>query len=452
MAIVEAGIRVPPSEVIGKESLSSIVTDARKVIFSAMRPEGMVAAHGPRWGENRFARDLFEVADDELEMHALQEDHELLDKTKVSILGFWSNFQSASGALPHEVAPHNPNHPLSQLGFFEGDGKWMVNRETIDGLVKGIDITTRYLTKEELHEFTPRILLAFDWVFSHMNDGLLSYRYSKNGGLIHQGWMDSIYGVLHAQKDLNKVELEGRGAVVKLPPDPITSVEVVPPLGRVLHRWAQLLSEDFPETSQQFAEQAAVTKEMFVEKFRLEDEKGVYYAHALDGEGNPVSVFSVNNAEILAFPYNGEFIVPFEDAVAIGRRLGGESMFDPNYGVRTFEQGHTISGDNYHLGANGEIGVFWPRATNRAIRGLRNLALVSQKRGETDLAEEFEQKALMIDRANINFFGQLGFREQCFVENGNAYFFGKDTDQESQHVQVWSASSIGKSALNLLAV
>ncbi len=428
------------------EQLAEIIKTGRRVLTSVIDPvHGMKAALGERWGNppHFFLRDSAEVGDDIAEIYQLTHDVDLFELTHGSIFGFWE-FQYEEGDLPHEVTRFDPDNPLYQRGFFERHGEWMFNRHSVDGLVKMLITTEGFLTEAERIAFLPKKIKAFNWILENMNGGHLSYRYRhETGGLTHQGWMDGWAGVQHPNQALNTVyHPEGM-----LPQDPITSVEVIAPTARVLYQGYHELKESHPELAAKLYEKLQFIKEDFVRRFRIVDEKGPYFAHAL-ADNTPVEVFTVNNAEILTYPLNGEFLIDFEDAVEIGRRLMSPSMFHPEYGVRTIEKGNpSLKGDNYHVGKN-DRAVYWPRVNNRVRKAHRNVAYVAKEKGEKEIEREFSENAQRVALANL----RLGRRIGWGTEQGFEDERGELDVSLAQVEMAWTRSAETLAALELLSL
>jgi glycogen debranching enzyme len=201
-------------------------------------------------------------------------------------------------------------------------------------------------TVEALQENARR---ALHWIDAHGDrdgDGYVEYATRSSQGLENQGWKDSWNGVVFA---------DGRLAA-----PPVAMCEIQGYAFDAKMRAAELAEQVWkdPEGAQALREQAAQLFERFNEDFWIE-ERGGYYAVALDGEKRPVDSLTSNIGHLL---WSG--IVPEDRAATVVGQLFSPAMWT-GWGVRT------LSSDDVSYNPIGyHIGTVWPHDNSLISAGL----------------------------------------------------------------------------------
>lgn len=372
-------------------------------------PDGIYAAMEERL-HNPFGRDSYITADFVNEADNHVDIRDIWRTTKTAVFRFW-DFQREDGKLRHEIRKFDWGEMQRSRSFFYREGKYMVNDDSVDSTPLALIVTPEFIeNEEEFENFLPRAVKALFWMATNMdeNNGWLSYRYNKNG-LTHQGWMDSKYGVTNRDGTL--------------PQDPIALVEAQAYAWKTMRLWSDLLKDKIPDISQDLSRRAQELKQRFNKEFLMQDDKGLYFAHALDGRGNQIRSVSINPGLCLWASYKGESIIGQEHISAVVDRLMSPDFFDEAAGIKTFEAGQKMFDPEdpaYHNGKN----VHWPHATAMVAKGMLSLG--------------FAQEANMVIGANlvpIKIFGS--FVEQ-FSKNGTYSLFRNGDSDGSCRNQAWN--------------
>jgi glycogen debranching enzyme len=201
-------------------------------------------------------------------------------------------------------------------------------------------------TVEALRE---NALRALAWIDEHGDrdgDGYVEYETRSSQGLENQGWKDSWNGVVFADGTL--------------PGPPIAMCEVQGYVFDAKSRAAELAEEAWgdAELAESLRAQAGELRERFNEDFWVE-ERGGFYAVALDGEKQRVDSLTSNVGHLL---WSG--IVAEERAEEIVARLFSPPMWT-GWGIRT------LSADDVAYNPIGyHIGTVWPHDNALIAAGL----------------------------------------------------------------------------------
>jgi glycogen debranching enzyme len=190
---------------------------------------------------------------------------------------------------------------------------------------------------------------ALEWIDRYGDrdgDGFVEYEKRSERGLENQSWKDSHDSQRFAD-----------GRVAKTP---IAPCEVQGYVFDAKQRMAEIAREVWRdrELGDRLDKEAKELRRAFNEAYWV-DERGGYYALALDGEKQPVDSMCSNMGHLL---WSG--IVPSERADAVGDRLMGEGLWS-GWGVRTMSAGD--AGFNplaYH------DGTVWPHDNSLIAWGL----------------------------------------------------------------------------------
>lgn len=209
--------------------------------------------------------------------------------------------------------------------------------------------TMRWTGSERLYsDLLPHAMSALEWVdrYGDKNgDGYLDYAATHSGGVVNQGWKDSVNSV---QYD------DGANAVT-----PIALVEVQGYVYQAKVGMARLAREHGDlATAARLDREAAILKDRFNHDFWMEDE--AFYALALDGQGRQVRAITSNVGHCL---WSG--ICDDTKAAAVVRRLMQPDMFS-GWGLRTLSAtSPNYNPMSYH---NGSV---WPHDTAITAVGMR---------------------------------------------------------------------------------
>ena len=193
-------------------------------------------------------------------------------------------------------------------------------------------------------------LRALEWMDEHADstgDGFVDYRKRSSHGLDNQSWKDS-----HDSQLFH----DGRAAST-----PIAPCEVQGYVYDAKRRTAELAREVWRDRAlaDRLDGDAADLRRRFDEAFWVEDERGGFYALALDGDGRAVDSVTSNMGHLL---WSG--IVPPERLDAVVDRLMGPELWS-GWGVRTMS--HADAGYSplaYHTG------TVWPHDNSLIAWGL----------------------------------------------------------------------------------
>jgi glycogen debranching enzyme len=192
-------------------------------------------------------------------------------------------------------------------------------------------------------------LRALEWIDRHGDrdgDGFVEYERRTPRGLENQSWKDS--------GDSQRFH-DGRLAAT-----PIAPAEVQGYVYDAKLRLAEIARAVWrePDLAERLERDAAALRERFDAAYWVE-ERGGYYALALDREKRPVDALCSNMGHLL---WSG--IVPEERAAAVADRLLGEELWS-GWGIRTMSTGDAAYNPiSYH---NGTV---WPHDTSLCAWGL----------------------------------------------------------------------------------
>ena len=243
-------------------------------------------------------------------------------------------------AAIHAV-PHTP-----YFGSVDATALWLL-------LVAELAVWTGDLDGFELR--APSVEAALAWIDGPGDadgDGFVEYERRSRVGLRHQGWRDSADAVVHA----DGTPAEGPIALAE------TQGYVYYAKRRLASVYGQLGDV---ERAERLAQEAALLKRSFNERFWMEDEQ--YYAMALDGEKRQVRVVASTVGHALWSRIVGEEHIP--DVV---RRLMAADMFT-GWGIRTLsKEARVYNPVSFY---NGSV---WPFDTALIANGLKKHGYVQE--------------------------------------------------------------------------
>lgn len=393
------------------EELSEFHDRALSHLLQAVDERGIIyASEDPRFNWP-FGRDTYDIAYLIHEAGRYNAHGELRQKTKRAVFKFWEH-QLPNGDFPHEIKPFNKRDARKRFYYKDGDN--LVNDDSLDATPLALIVTPLFIdTEEELEQFIPKANRALDWMIQNMETygGFLSYKYNhKNGGLRNQGWMDS--------KDSIKWKSN------RFPHDPISLVEIQAYAWKALRVWSDILEERDPKRSRELRERAGNLKNRFNETFVFNDDKGIYLAHGVDGNGNQIRSISINPGLTLWANHKGETIAGPEVVPLIVKRIMSEEFFDETAGVRTFSKyQRTFDPNGYQSGDN----VFWPIVEYMTADGMIKLGF--EKEGE---------KLARSVRIPIKYFGS--FIESCKKDGESFSLYSNGGSENGCRNQTWTTA------------
>ncbi|MBE9110449.1 amylo-alpha-1,6-glucosidase [Nodosilinea sp. LEGE 07298] len=196
-------------------------------------------------------------------------------------------------------------------------------------------------------------LAAMDWIDrSSEKTGYVTYHCQSPGGLVNQGWKDSVDCIVDAAGKL----AEGAIALSEVQGYVYAAKTRLAPLADLMQR---------PDLRDRWQAEAHDLKERFERDFWL-PEQG-YVALALDGQGQPVDSITSNPGHCL-----GMGILSPEKAHSVAERLQAPDMFC-GWGIRTLSSSSPAYNPmGYHIGS------VWPHDTGMIAAGLRSLGYIDQ--------------------------------------------------------------------------
>ncbi|MDO7883247.1 glycogen debranching N-terminal domain-containing protein [Salinibacterium soli] len=210
----------------------------------------------------------------------------------------------------------------------------------------------------EVEALLPNLEAALGWMrdFGDADgDGLLEYIDESGRGLANQGWKDSGDSVQFADGTLAT--------------GPIALVEVQAYAYEAALGGATLLERFGRPGADEWRAWAAALRDVFHEKFWLEDADGAYLAIALDAHKRPVDSMTSNAGHVL-----GTGLLSPAQAAVVARRLVTSDM-SSGFGLRTMS---TTAAGYWPLSYHG--GTVWAHDTAIAVAGLT-------REGRTDEAD-----------------------------------------------------------------
>lgn len=418
MVIVEAqrqALRDPLPETMKPvqmtpEELSEFNHRALFQLLQVVDEEGFILASEDTRFHHKFGRDTFKSAYLIREAGKYNLHDKLQQRTKKAVFNFWEH-QLPNGDFPHEIKPFNKRDARKR--FYHRDGENLVNDDSVDATPLALIVTPLFIeTQEELGQFIPKASRALDWIMQNMEEygGFLSYKYNHtNGGLRNQGWMDS------------KDSIKWRSN--RFPPDPIALVEIQAYAWKALLVWSDILKESDPKRSRELREKADDLKARFNKTFMINDEKGTYLAHGVDGNGDQIKSISINPGLTLWANHKAESIVSPEVVPLVVRRIMSEELFDETAGVRTFSRDQkTFDPNGYHSGKD----VFWPVVIYMIADGMIKLGF-----------EREGKKIARSVRIPIKYFDS--FIESC-RKDGNSFALYRNGSENGCRNQTWTTA------------
>jgi glycogen debranching enzyme len=271
--------------------------------------------------------------------------------------GALNALSSLQGKEVNDFKDEDPGKILHEIRFGEltvlGDKPHRPYYGTADATPLFLVLLSEYwrVTKDDatVHALRENAMRAVEWIDAYGDsdgDGYIEYNTRSSQGLENQGWKDSWDGV--------------RFADGSLPGLPIAMCEIQGYAYDAKVRLAELAEQvwDDAALAQRLRREAATLFERFNEDFWI-DERGGYYATALDGEKRKVDSLTSNIGHLL---WSG--IVPEERAPLVVRQLLSPALWS-GWGVRTMSaDDRAYNPIGYHTG------TVWPHDNSLISAGL----------------------------------------------------------------------------------
>jgi glycogen debranching enzyme len=200
--------------------------------------------------------------------------------------------------------------------------------------------------RELVDSIWKNLLAAMAWIEQRLDrspSGFLDYARGAESGLANQGWKDSNDSIFHA---------DGR-----LPRGPLAVVEVQGYVYAALHGISQLADARGDRRSAGWRARAERLRQLIEERFWIESMG--YYALAIDGDGQPCTVYASNAGHLL---YSGAAQPAHASRVA--QQLLS-ARFCSGWGIRTLASEEArFNPMSYHNGA------VWPHDTAICAAGI----------------------------------------------------------------------------------
>ena len=345
-----------------------------------------------------------------------------------------------SGAVPHEMGTLAEGFPKDwEKHVKDGTG---VLYDTADATGRAMLVISE-LAKENpddlevQKELLPAMVPMTKWAIANSNDhdGLIGFTGAeydddriKSGakGLTNHTWQDCGFSI---------VDHEGQ-----IPKHPIKPVEEQALTWAALHESADRLQESDPALSREAREAADKLKKTFNEKFVYTDDKGVYLARAIDGDGNQIRTINIDALIALGYVYDGKSILEDEDLTLPIIRRSMDELYSPVGGLRTQSSNGLIhEGNTYH----GDT-AYWPHAQTMAAIALEATA---ERVKNTDDAKECHYYATEAAKgaAGLILYFKSPVELAVISDTGDIDVFKEikedGTPQESTRWQAWAAGS-----------
>lgn len=227
---------------------------------------------------------------------------------------------------------------------------------TVDATPLFIVLLSEYFAwtgdEELVRSLLSSALLAVEWIDKYADldhDGFAEYAQKTPGGVVHQGWKDSVDGVCYADRGV--------------PSLPIALVEVQGYVYDAKRRLSRLCRDlKLTHEARRLRAEALKIYQKIAEDFWMRRER--FYAAALDGQKNRVDSVTSNPGHLLFSRAVGN-----SQAQLLADRLASDDMYS-GWGIRTLSaKQNAYNPLSYH---NGSV---WPHDNALIAFGLCNYAL-----------------------------------------------------------------------------
>ncbi len=332
------------------------------------------------------------------------------------------------GKIIHEYREAGYSHLVErEKPWYIYPNKTLRNYDSTDSTPLFLILAAEFynFTQDEqfLEQILPTIGKAFDYTKKHGHKGgkqiFLEYQLHRpkpHGGLINQGWMDSVDSII----------IHG-----KPPKEPIALVEAQGYYFKALKLWAAIFEKIDQSRSGELEKRADSLNKEFDKVFLNRSEGLHYFGQAIFSQKAEIIEVKSNPGHCLwaAVQTNGKFesIINDEYIPDTVARLMMPDMFEPGAGIRTLStKSKFFNPRSYH---NGSI---WPFDNGLIAEGFENF-------GYTKEAQKIKDSVLNA----IQKFGSP-VELYCADENGNIseYTEKKGPHPRGTRKQAWTAATI----------
>lgn len=350
-------------------------------------------------------------------------------QTAVRLQGKKINLKSGEkpGKIIHEYREkgyyHLMKHPFH---WYIYPDKTLRNYDSVDATPLFLILAAEYINTTNdvklLESLIPTVETAFNYLKEFSPKGgsriFLEYQLHRpipHGGLVNQGWMDSVDSLLIYGKP---------------PKEPVALVEVQGYYFKALKLWAKIYEKTDRNKSKEFEKGAHDLNSEFDRVFLNRSKDLFYFDQAIfDQKAEIIEVRSNPGHCLWAAVQNnsGEFesIINNEYIPDVVARLMKPDMFEPNAGIRTLSTKSKIFNRcSYH---NGSI---WPFDNGLIAEGFENFG--------------FKKEAEKVKQAVLNAVSQFGSAVElyCVDTNGVIQEYIEENGRYGSHDQAWTAATI----------
>lgn len=429
------------AERFGKLELEHFYKIGLETIKQLETPNGILASSANEIYGCIFGRDSLITALKLLKAYDYNKDSYLLSIAKKVLLGLVKlqgkevNIESGEepGRCIHEFRPtkheyltkhHNPpwyTYPDGTMKIYDSlDATPLL-------LICMMKYFERTNDQDLLSSNYENIELAIEWILKFgdkNNDGLIDFQMDpkrKHGGLIAQGWMDSMqYAFFEDHTE---------------PAFPIAPIEVQAYSYLALMLWSRFFKKEKTRMSKLLFDRAQHLKEQFNMQFVLDRKDALIFPFAIDGRGRAMTSKRSNIGHVLwaaeVSQSERKCILDGRFIESLVKSLLQPDIFEPKAGVRTLSMNSRMFDVmSYH---NGSI---WPHDNSIIAEGMENFGFkeaAMKVRRAVFAAYEYFQTPLELYTA------ENGKIQECILSNG----------QGACRQQAWSAATMIADSLAL---
>ena len=407
---------------------------AYKTILDLETPMGINASGKEERYAAFFGRDSMITCLKLLRVHKKNPDQTYLRiikntiKTAIRLQGKDLNISSGEkpGKIIHEYREkgyyHLTNRPQP---WYVYPDKTLRNYDTTDSTLLFLILTAEYynFTNDDnfIKENLQSIYKAFSWAekygFKGGNKLFIEYQLHRPphmGGLVNQGWMDSLDSIL----------IQG-----KPPEEPITLVETQGYYFKALRLWSEILESIDEEKARELSELARKLKEEFNKFFLMRSDDLNYFCYALFDQKAHILEVRSNPGHCLwsSVKSNGkwESIIDEKFIGDVVDRIMKDDLFVQSAGIRTLSStSQFFNPFSYH---NGSI---WPFDNGLIAEGFENFGYMEE-------SKKIKNGIL----SAVNFFGSV-IELFCSDLEGNLYEYAEGSTRHGTRKQAWTAATV----------
>lgn len=372
-----------PSKPLKTQDLKSLRDLAYETILQLETPLGISASGKDDRYAAFFGRDSAITCLKLLRVHKKKPDDIYLRiirhtiETAIRLQGEVINLKSGEkpGKIIHEYREENYEHLTKNQGpWYVYPDKTLRNYDSVDATPLFLIIAAEFYNTTQDNDFLTNILPNVEAAFKYLekfspkdgNQLFLEYQLHRPkpyGGLVNQGWMDSVDSIL----------------IYGEPPrEPVALVEVQGYYYKALRLWGRIYQKIDGQKASRFEKRAAQLKEEFNNLFLMRNDDCYYFAYAIFGQIAHIIEIRSNPghclwAAIPTTPTKYESIIEDQYIPEVVARILKPDLFEPHAGIRTLsKQSKFFDPYSYH---NGSI---WPFDNGLIVEGFENFGYKSE--------------------------------------------------------------------------